>query len=363
MAEYPNITATPSTIPTYSQNGAVSGGILRPGAIDQTAFQEQLQAQYRLQNQGKAPAAPTGLTLADYRRLAGIPSVASAPPPPAAQANADVASGPQIGPISTPTAPSGDGIPTLSLAQFAALTGITPPDAPPAVPAEAPQIAELTTGNAVGTEDVGVPLDLADGVPVQAPAEEVETTPDTTTADSAVTDSRMVLLDTYPDRDEQRALAAQGKSWRMNETPGARELFLGPDGEFGWDDFVDIINPLQHIPVVAQIYRAVTGDQAYGLSAFIGAAPFGPLSLAGAVVDTVIRSQTGHDAGTDMAAKILGIDNRTPEEADLRLSPGYADGAELAQSGSAPIQVADASMSPANTESAWTRDSAGIGRD
>jgi hypothetical protein len=362
VAEYPNITATPSAIPTYSQNGAVGGGMLRPGAIDQTAFQEQLQAQYRLQNQGKAPAAPTGMTLADYRRLAGSPAMPSAPPP-VAQASPDSASTPQVQPAAVPAAAPGDGIPTLSLAQFAALTGITPPEGAPIAAAETPQIADLATGDVVGTEADGRPLDLADGVPVQPSAAELDPAPGTVPAETTASDSRVVMLDTYPDRDEQRSLAAQGKSWRMKETPGARELFLGPDGEFGWDDFVDIINPLQHIPVVAQIYRAVTGDQAYGLSTFIGAAPFGPLSLASAVVDTVIRSQTGHDAGTDMAARILGIDNRTPEEADLRLSPGYADDADVAQSGNAPIQVADASPLPAMVDSAWTRDSAGIGRD
>jgi hypothetical protein len=216
---------------------------------------------------------------------------------------------------------------------------------------------------AQNTDVVAAAIELADGVPLQTPAAEMDAEPDAATADAAKTDSRVVLLDTYPDRDEQRAFAAQGKSWRMKETPGARELFLGPDGEFGWDDFVDIINPLQHIPVVAQIYRAVTGDQAYGLSTFIGAAPFGPLSLASAVVDTVIRSQTGRDAGTDMAAMILGIDNRTPEEADLRLSPGYADQPDMAAADSAAIQVADASLQPARTEQAWTHDTAGIGRD
>jgi hypothetical protein len=196
---------------------------------------------------------------------------------------------------------------------------------------------------AQNTDVVAAAIELADGVPLQTPAAEMDAEPDAATADAAKTDSRVVLLDTYPDRDEQRAFAAQGKSWRMKETPGARELFLGP--------------------VVAQIYRAVTGDQAYGLSTFIGAAPFGPLSLASAVVDTVIRSQTGRDAGTDMAAMILGIDNRTPEEADLRLSPGYADQPDMAAADSAAIQVADASLQPARTEQAWTHDTAGIGRD
>jgi hypothetical protein len=78
------------------------------------------------------------------------------------------------------------------------------------------------------------------------------------------------------------------------------------------------------------------------------------------VADIVIRAQTGRDAGTDMAAAVLGIDNRTPEEANLKLvMPGAA---QAAASGGANagdgghIQVAMATPS-------WTREGAGIARD
>ena len=35
--------------------------------------------------------------------------------------------------------------------------------------------------------------------------------------------------------------------------------FWGDDG-FSFGDILDLINPLQHIPIVGTIYRAVTGD-------------------------------------------------------------------------------------------------------
>ncbi|MDP6473864.1 MAG: hypothetical protein QF894_03030 [Alphaproteobacteria bacterium] len=35
--------------------------------------------------------------------------------------------------------------------------------------------------------------------------------------------------------------------------------FFGADG-FGFDDFLDLINPLQHIPIISTIYREITGD-------------------------------------------------------------------------------------------------------
>lgn len=376
VADYPNITALPSAYPAAAQNGAVSGGVLRPGAIDQSQFQKLLQARYQAQNQGKSAAAPVGMTLSDYRKLAGIQVMPGAvivdpstPASPSLPMQGAATSAPR-------PAPPSDGIPTLSLEQFAALTGMPSPEATPAPPPMAanavnPVVALATSEvetadaaplDALAGEEAAAPDGVVDGVPVIPATDE----PDSA---SSTANPRVVLLDTYPDREEQRSIAAQGKTWRMKETPGAKELFLGPDGEFGWDDFIDIINPLQHIPVVAQIYRAVTGDQAYGLSNFIGAAPFGPISVASAIVDTVIRSQTGRDAGTDMAARVLGIDNRTPEEADLHLVRDGQDQMAALPSGDAGVgaaatQVADASMAPeAAATWAWTRDSAGIGRD
>jgi hypothetical protein len=354
---------------TASGNGAIVGGKLRPGSIDQGQFQQMLAAQGQPQQQLTTSSAPIqGMTLGDYRKLAGIQ--ASAP------GQSQAAAAPPAGP-----APS-DGIPTLSLAQFAALTGMEiPGQAPPTVPNSAASGVPLTTGSVettpepdplateeptLQTADAAAPAaspgtmgdEATDGIAV-SPGETAEQAPEGPKND------RLVLLDTYPDREEQKSLAAQGKHWRMKDTPGAKELFMGPDGEFGWDDFVDIINPLQHIPVVAQIYRAVTGDQAYGLSNFIGAMPFGPLSVASAVVDTVVRSQTGRDAGTDLAAAVLGIDNRTPEEANLHLvtgKPGQMAAADSSATRSSDLtQVAALPSSP--TPTSWTRDAAGVGRD
>lgn len=383
VAEYPTIAATSVPYPAYAgmsqipagSNGAIAGDALRPGAIDQSQFQQMLQAQYQAQQQAKGvqqargvqPA--KGLTLADYRKLAGGPTLQQ---PPAPQAVAPAA--PPAAPSARMAAPvARDGIPTLSLEQFAALTGMPAPEPAAAIipnsaqmgvplsvgpvepEAESDAMAEAMSEVAAATDaPEDVPTDMADGVPVlpEEPAAGA-------TSDTAEEDDRVVMLDTYPDREEQRRIAAQGKTWRMKETPGARELFLGPDGEFGWDDFVDIINPLQHIPVVAQIYRAVTGDQAYGLSNFIGALPFGPISVASAIIDTAVRAQTGRDAGTDMAAAVLGIDNRTPEEANLHLVTQPTDQAAAAPSGTDEIvQVAEVpGWEP------WTRDSAGISRN
>ena len=121
LAEYPTNTAGVSPFPTYagmgaataSGNGAIAGGKLRPGSIDQGQFQQMLMQQQSQQQQTTSSAAPVrGMSLADYRKLAGTQT-----PPPA----------PSPAPVAN------DGIPTLSLAQFAALTGMEIPDQAPPV--------------------------------------------------------------------------------------------------------------------------------------------------------------------------------------------------------------------------------------
>lgn len=49
------------------------------------------------------------------------------------------------------------------------------------------------------------------------------------------------------------------------------------DDGFGFDDFLDIINPLQHLPVIGTAYRAITGDEIETPAKLAGGALFGGL--------------------------------------------------------------------------------------
>ena len=73
--------------------------------------------------------------------------------------------------------------------------------------------------------------------------------------------------------------------------------FWGADGlTFG--DILDLINPLQHIPVVSTIYRAITGDEISPGARIAGGALFGgPIGLALAAVNAVVETATGEDIG------------------------------------------------------------------
>jgi hypothetical protein len=95
--------------------------------------------------------------------------------------------------------------------------------------------------------------------------------------------------------------------------PGAAEDGTSPIGggefqAFGEDgftflDFLDIINPLQHIPVVSTIYRDLTGDTLDHGSRVVGGTLFGgPIGALVSVVNVLFEETTGKDMGEHMMA-------------------------------------------------------------
>ncbi len=66
--------------------------------------------------------------------------------------------------------------------------------------------------------------------------------------------------------------------------------------EFGFKDLVDMVNPLQHIPLVNYVYREITGDEIRPISKIIGGGIFGgPAGMAGGLVSVVVEEETGKD--------------------------------------------------------------------
>lgn len=85
------------------------------------------------------------------------------------------------------------------------------------------------------------------------------------------------------------------------------------DEGFGFFDLLDMINPLQHIPLVNIAYRAITGDEIKPISQIIGGGVFGgPLGVASGLVNTVIKEETGEDVAGN-AISLVGF-NRGAEK-------------------------------------------------
>lgn len=77
------------------------------------------------------------------------------------------------------------------------------------------------------------------------------------------------------------------------------------DGSFA--DFIDIINPLQHIPIVSTFYRSMTGDSIGGPARILGGLLFGgPVGMVAGIGSTVVAEVTGSDPGSAILALLTG---------------------------------------------------------
>ncbi|WP_025897336.1 hypothetical protein [Sneathiella glossodoripedis] len=119
----------------------------------------------------------------------------------------------------------------------------------------------------------------------------------------------------YPGARSSQINAEASAETSGQETAQKDINLFGEDG-FGFDDFLDIINPLQHIPVISTLYREITGDQLNPGARIIGGGIFGGgVGLAASVVNTVIEVETGKDIGGHVAALVSG--EEIPDETML----------------------------------------------
>ncbi|MDX5367164.1 MAG: hypothetical protein LPK88_12025 [Alphaproteobacteria bacterium] len=110
----------------------------------------------------------------------------------------------------------------------------------------------------------------------------------------------------------------------LHQTPGKRnmasaafaELRLArlegraPEGQdLSFADLVDTLNPLQHIPVVSEIYRHVTGDAITPQARVAGGTLYGgPVGGIASVLSLAISGNAGQGAGDALLASFMGGD-------------------------------------------------------
>ena len=113
------------------------------------------------------------------------------------------------------------------------------------------------------------------------------------------------------------------------ETVAGKDGF-GEDG-FGFADFLDIINPLQHIPGLSTLYRELTGDEISPGSRMIGGTLYGgAIGFAASLVNSAIEEATGLDVGEHVVAFFSGEDETAPEgESDVLIADTPATNAPV----------------------------------
>lgn len=117
--------------------------------------------------------------------------------------------------------------------------------------------------------------------------------------------------------------------------------FFGPDG-LDFEDVLDIVNPLQHLPLVATAYRALTGDEISAGARVIGGGLYGgPAGVfTGAIDAAIAEANGGNDLGGIAVATLTGEEIESspaaPETSDITVAS--ADVAAIEPAAGAPSQ-------------------------
>lgn len=83
---------------------------------------------------------------------------------------------------------------------------------------------------------------------------------------------------------------------------------------FGFRDLIDIINPLQHIPIVSSLYRKITGDEIGSVARVSGGAIFGgAIGAFFGAVESAFKVMTGKDMG-EHAIAFANYDKKATEK-------------------------------------------------
>src|ERR1700722_15916686 len=76
---------------------------------------------------------------------------------------------------------------------------------------------------------------------------------------------------------------------------------------FSFRDILDIVNPLQHIPIVGSLYRWATGDRPGEAAQIAGDALYGgPIGVGVGLVSAAMEDSQGRDLGERVLVSLFG---------------------------------------------------------
>lgn len=87
--------------------------------------------------------------------------------------------------------------------------------------------------------------------------------------------------------------------------------------EYNFGDVIDMVNPLQHLPVLGTFYRKFTGDTIKPFSNIIGGALFGgPVGAVASTLNVITKNRTGKDMAEN-AFSLVGVDMSPSRPAEI----------------------------------------------
>lgn len=90
--------------------------------------------------------------------------------------------------------------------------------------------------------------------------------------------------------------------------PKTASFWGGDDDGPSFKDMLDTINPLQHIPIISNIYQSLTGDSKPSTGSQIAGGTLfgGALGLLGSIINSIVEGETGTDIGGNIMSALTG---------------------------------------------------------
>ncbi|WP_207477331.1 hypothetical protein [Arenibaculum pallidiluteum] len=122
-----------------------------------------------------------------------------------------------------------------------------------------------------------------------------------------------------------------------------------------FEDIIDALNPLHHIPGVSLVYEAATGDGISAASRLAGGFLFGgPLGLLGGAASLALQAATGDSLGGHLAGLAGGAGAAAPETASAPQGLPWMAGGPAKTALPVSTAVAREALSQGPTESSAT---------
>jgi len=133
-----------------------------------------------------------------------------------------------------------------------------------------------------------------------------------------------------------------------------------PPQDFTFDDFLDIINPLQHLPVIGTIYRALTGDQIKPATRILGDIAYGgPMGLMSSCAQVLFEAIFGDDIGGTAISLLTGGDD---DKKRAKIASATVDRSAQLASADPSVPVPDPARADATAAYATFTKKVGTGR-
>jgi hypothetical protein len=103
-------------------------------------------------------------------------------------------------------------------------------------------------------------------------------------------------------------------SWGNGDHAEAQEI--DPryrERSYSFRDILESVNPIQHLPIVGQMYRDATGTQLHPIARILGGAATGPVGAVSAFANVAVESATGRDISGHVIDLVRGRHD-TPEQ-------------------------------------------------